>query len=129
MLEKIYGNMSAAHLKLRNWDRAVQTADQCLKKNENNLKALFRKGKALGEQGFWEKAEPILQDCLKRNPAGVYTRSDSSSPRDKVLINGAEAPMINSELARLRAMDQEREKAARKKLKGMSLFLTPDDSL
>lgn len=71
MQEKIYGNMSACHLKLQNWHRAVETADACLKKNDGNLKALFRKGKALGEQGYWEKAEPIMRDLLKKNPAGM----------------------------------------------------------
>jgi tetratricopeptide (TPR) repeat protein len=83
MLEKLYGNQSAAHLKLGNWQRAVETADLCLKKNENNYKAMFRKGKALGEQGFWERAEPILKDLLKKNPAGecsvmsaVYPKQD-----------------------------------------------------
>jgi tetratricopeptide (TPR) repeat protein len=98
MTEKIYGNMSAAHVKLGNWKRAEETADACLKKNPDNTKALFRKAKALGEQGFYERAEPLLQDLLKKSPA--------------------EAPSINAELKRLAAMDREREKAARQKLKG-----------
>jgi hypothetical protein len=44
---------------------------QALAKNENNYKALFRKGKALGEQGFFEKAEKILVDLKLRNPTGA----------------------------------------------------------
>jgi len=53
ILEKIYANMSACHLKNQNWKRALETADKALAKNENNYKAMFRKGKALGEQGFF----------------------------------------------------------------------------
>jgi tetratricopeptide (TPR) repeat protein len=97
-MEKIYGNMSAAHVKLGNWKRALETAEQALAKNPDNLKALFRKGKALGELGWFERAEPILQDLLKKNPA--------------------DAPTINTEIARLRAKDKERERNANKKMKG-----------
>jgi tetratricopeptide (TPR) repeat protein len=98
MTEKIYGNMAAAHIKLGNWRRAEETADACLKKNPENTKALFRRAKALGEQGFWDRAEPLFQDLLKKSPA--------------------EAPSIHAELKRLGAIDKEREKAARQKMKG-----------
>lgn len=89
ILEKIYANMSACHLKNQNWKRAVETADkvrfrivdhttyiygtyslQALAKNENNYKAMFRKGKALGEQGFFEKALKVLEELKKKNPSG-----------------------------------------------------------
>jgi hypothetical protein len=33
---------------------------------------MFRKGKALGEQGFFEKALAVLEDLRKKNPAGDY---------------------------------------------------------
>ncbi|KAH9940966.1 hypothetical protein B0H21DRAFT_753811, partial [Amylocystis lapponica] len=66
MLEKIYSNMCACHLKQNNWKRAVETADKAISQNENNYKALFRKAKALGELGFFEKAEKILRTCYRR---------------------------------------------------------------
>jgi propanediol dehydratase large subunit len=34
---------------------------------------MFRKGKALGEQGFFDKALVVLEDLKKKNPAGDYT--------------------------------------------------------
>ena len=94
IIEKIYANMSACHLKNQNWKRAQETADkvglrissflffflknspdgawsQALAKNENNYKAMFRKGKALGEQGFFEKALKILEDLKTKNPSGM----------------------------------------------------------
>lgn len=84
--------MSACHTKLENWQRTVETADkvselfsyclpsclnlraalQALAINKDNLKALFRKGKALGEMGWFEKAEVILSDLLTKNPAGMF---------------------------------------------------------
>ena len=43
---------------------------QALKKNEKNTKALFRKAKGLGEQGYFEKAEKILEELLKTDSTG-----------------------------------------------------------
>lgn len=94
LVEKIYANMSACHLKNQNWRRAQETADkvitllwadvngwswsQALAKNENNYKAMFRKGKALGEQGFFEKAVKVLKDLKSKNPSGAQHVSDTS---------------------------------------------------
>ncbi|KAF8899930.1 hypothetical protein CPB84DRAFT_1825204 [Gymnopilus junonius] len=98
ILEKIYANMSACHLKNQNWKRAVETADKALAKNENNYKAMFRKGKALGEQGFYDKAVKVLEDLKKKNPSDVT--------------------LVDQELARLKAIDDERERVHKKKMKG-----------
>lgn len=103
MVEKIYSNMSACHLKSENWHRALECANKALAKNENNYKAMFRKGKALGELGFFEKAEKVLEELKTKNPA--------------------DASNATIELARLRAIDQAREKAHKQKLKG---FLSRD---
>ena len=85
-MEKIYANMSACHLKNENWKRCVETADAALAKNGDNFKALFRKGKSLGELGYFEKAETLFGDLLKRNPAGKQTPSASSFRRACMLI-------------------------------------------
>ncbi|KAG8213315.1 hypothetical protein J3R82DRAFT_11795 [Butyriboletus roseoflavus] len=98
MLEKIYANMSACHLKQENWKRAVDTADKAIAKNPANSKALFRKGKALGELGYFEKAEVVLLEAKKIAPN--------------------EAPLVDAELARQRAADRERQKAHDQKLRG-----------
>jgi len=98
ILEKIYANMSACHLKNQNWKRALETADKALAKNENNYKAMFRKGKALGEQGFFEKALSVLEELKKKNPI------------DDILVS--------QEIARLRALDNERERARKQRMKG-----------
>jgi len=41
-----------------------------LAKNPNNAKALFRKGKALGEQGFFEKAVKSLEEAKAKDQKG-----------------------------------------------------------
>ncbi|GLB40369.1 putative bone development [Lyophyllum shimeji] len=98
IIEKIYANMSACHMKNENWKRAVETADKALAKNEANFKAMFRKGKALGEMGFFDKAVKILEEVKEKNPT--------------------DAPAVDAELSRLRAIDNERERANKQKLKG-----------
>ena len=46
-------------------------AVKALAKNENNFKAMFRKGKALGEQGFHERAVKLLEEVKEKSPAGT----------------------------------------------------------
>jgi len=106
MVEKIYANMSACHLKNENWQRALECANKALAKNENNYKAMFRKGKALGELGFFQKSVKVLDELKTKSPA--------------------DAPGATTEIARLRALDQAREKAHKQKLKGFLSREKPD---
>ncbi|KAJ6513101.1 TPR-like protein [Mycena sanguinolenta] len=98
IVEKIYANMSACHLKNKNWKRAQETAEKALAKNENNYKAMYRKAKALSEQGYFERAVKLLEDLKSKSEA--------------------DAALADTELTRLRAIDKERERANNKKLKG-----------
>ncbi|KAJ7030372.1 TPR-like protein [Mycena alexandri] len=98
IIEKIYANMSACHLKNKNWKRAQETADKALAKNDKNYKAMFRKAKALSEQGYFERAVKLLEDLKSKSPA--------------------DAALADAELTRLRALDKERERANNKRLKG-----------
>ncbi|KAJ6508001.1 TPR-like protein [Mycena vitilis] len=103
IVEKIYANMSACHLKNKNWKRALETADKALAKNEKNYKAMYRKAKAQAELGYFERAVKLLEDLKSKSPA--------------------DAALADAELTRLRALDKERERANNKKLKG---FLSRD---
>ncbi|KIY44144.1 TPR-like protein, partial [Fistulina hepatica ATCC 64428] len=98
IVEKIYNNMCACHLKNGKWERAVETANKALAKNENNTKAMFRKAKALAEQGFLERAVKLFQEVKAKNPS--------------------EAAAVNAEIAKYRSIDEERDRANKKKLKG-----------
>jgi len=48
---------------------------QAIQKNENNYKALFRKSKALGELGYFEKAEKLLEELAKKDPESTFSLS------------------------------------------------------
>ncbi|KAF8959506.1 hypothetical protein BDZ97DRAFT_1922854 [Flammula alnicola] len=85
ILEKIYANMSACHLKNQNYKRAVETADK-----------VGREG--IGRTGLFEKAVKILEDLKTKNPT--------------------DATIVAQEIARLRAIDDERERVHKKKMKG-----------
>lgn len=43
---------------------------QALAKNEDNHKALYRKAKALAEQGFFDKSKKVFEELKKKNPKG-----------------------------------------------------------
>lgn len=74
-MEKVYANMSACHIKRDNWKRAQETAEKALAKNPKNYKAMFRRAKALGEQGYSERAEKILEELIRQSPTGKIFRS------------------------------------------------------
>ncbi|KAJ8072355.1 hypothetical protein PM082_015914 [Marasmius tenuissimus] len=117
VLEKVYANMAACHMKKGNWKRAQETADkvsqlyhlfhhryelapfyQALAKNDQNFKAMFRKAKALGEQGYLEKCEKLFEELKTKNPD--------------------DTALVDQELARFRAIDKEKERVHKQKLKG-----------
>ncbi|KDQ15916.1 hypothetical protein BOTBODRAFT_31363 [Botryobasidium botryosum FD-172 SS1] len=98
LIEKIYCNMSACHIKNSNWTRALESANKALAKNENNTKALFRKAKALAGSGYTEKAIEVLEDLLEKTPNDAAVRA---------------------ELKAVKAVDKERETKAMKTFKGM----------
>ncbi|KAG5646945.1 hypothetical protein DXG03_001668 [Asterophora parasitica] len=98
LIEKIYANMSACHLKNENWKRVVATADQVLSKNETHYKVLYRKGKALGELGFHEKAVKILEVVKEKSPA--------------------DAVAVDEAIAKFRKLDKESERAHKNKMRG-----------
>lgn len=59
---------------------------KALAKNDKNTKALFRKGKALGELGFFEKSEKILSDLLILDLTGTF-QYKSHDPAIHLLFN------------------------------------------
>ncbi|KAF8339849.1 TPR-like protein [Cantharellus anzutake] len=95
-------NMAACHLKTDNFKRALYYADEVLKKNPTNTKALFRRAKSLSSTGYTEKAIKILEDLVAKNP-------DDST--------------FTSELAAARAKEKEADVKSYKKFKG---FLSKD---
>ncbi|KAI0078749.1 hypothetical protein K474DRAFT_1659915 [Panus rudis PR-1116 ss-1] len=104
LIVKVYSNMSQCQVQKGNWKKVIEYADKALEKDSSNVKALYRKARALGEQGFLEKAEKIYNDLLPK-----------ADPKDKA--------KIQEDLARFRAEDKKREKQYQQKFKG---FLNKD---
>ncbi|KAA3676036.1 FK506-binding protein 8 [Paragonimus westermani] len=90
---KLENNLAATQLKIEAYDAAIKSCDAVLHKDPRNFKALFRKGKALLEQGDVEEAIPILKSVHDLVPS---------------------SPMVISELQRARAIqDRERKRWSR----------------
>ncbi|KAG8864734.1 hypothetical protein FRB96_003319 [Tulasnella sp. 330] len=71
----------ACHIKNENWKRAVETANQILKKSPENKKALLRKGKGLLGQGFTEKAIDVFQALEKQDPEDAEVKRELAAAR------------------------------------------------
>ena len=81
---------------------------------------MFRKGKALGEQGFFQKAEKVLEDLKSKNPSGVYSDMSSWCSIGSPCLSDKE--LVDQEIKRLRVIDKEREKVHRQNMKGTEPF-------
>ncbi|KAH8850047.1 Peptidyl-prolyl cis-trans isomerase FKBP8 [Schistosoma japonicum] len=65
---KLENNLAAAQLKVEAFDAAIMSCDTVLQSDPQNIKALFRKGKALLEMNEVDDAIPILQKVLTLAP-------------------------------------------------------------
>jgi len=81
LLEKIQSNICACHIKNENWKRALESANQILKKTPDNKKALLRKGKALLGQGFPEKAVIVFEGLVKQDPNDAEVKRELAAAR------------------------------------------------
>ncbi|KAG8982761.1 hypothetical protein FRB94_007968 [Tulasnella sp. JGI-2019a] len=81
LLEKLQSNICACHIKNENWKRAVETANQILKKSPENKKALLRKGKGLLGQGFTEKAVELFQTLEKQDPEDAEVKRELAAAK------------------------------------------------
>jgi hypothetical protein len=76
---------------------------------------MFRKAKALGEQGFFEKALKVLDDLKTKNPSGrLFLRG-----YHPYLSSRSDKELVDQEIGRLRAIDNEREKVHKQRMKGI----------
>jgi hypothetical protein len=78
---------------------------------------MFRKGKALGEQGFFQKAEKVLEDLKSKNPSGAQSGMRVLCTVGSHYLSDKE--LVEQEIKRLRVMDKERDKIHRQTMKGI----------
>lgn len=65
---KCYNNMAACQLKIDALDAAIRSCEKVLTSQENNVKALFRIGKAYGAKGEIEQAITYIRRAIKIEP-------------------------------------------------------------
>ncbi|KAK2582909.1 hypothetical protein KPH14_008976 [Odynerus spinipes] len=64
----LYNNLAGCHLVRENFEHAVKLCDKVLEKDENNVKALYRRGVAYGKLRNIEKAVPDLKKVITLEP-------------------------------------------------------------
>jgi len=91
----LYNNMAMCHLKQENYQHVVTLCTKILDKDENNVKALYRRGVAYGNMGDNEKAVADLKAILTlessnqsaREQFDIYnTRLQESIKRNKDMV-------------------------------------------
>jgi tetratricopeptide (TPR) repeat protein len=78
-----YNNLAASKLKCQKWQKALEYATEAVKIDPNNVKALFRQGKALMELGEWEEAKKKFQSVLRIDPKNVTVITELHNLKDK----------------------------------------------
>ncbi|XP_043832264.1 peptidyl-prolyl cis-trans isomerase FKBP8 [Dromiciops gliroides] len=75
---KCLNNLAASQLKLDHYSAALNSCSLALSHQPDNIKALFRKGKVLAQQGEYAEAIPILRAALKLEPSNKTIHSELS---------------------------------------------------
>ena len=70
----LYNNMAECHLNRKNYEHAITLCCKVLKKDENNVKALYRRGIAYGNLKNVEKAVEDLKKVLSIDPNNSLAR-------------------------------------------------------
>lgn len=75
---KCLNNLAASQLKLAHLRAALRSCSLVLQLQPHNVKALFRKGKVLAQQGEYSEAIPILRAALKLEPSNKTIHAELS---------------------------------------------------
>ncbi|KAG8594403.1 hypothetical protein GDO81_001190, partial [Engystomops pustulosus] len=75
---KCLNNLAASQLKLDHFEAALKSCNMVLEQQPENIKALFRKGKVLAQQGEYSEAIAILRKALKLEPTNKTIHAELS---------------------------------------------------
>ncbi|XP_039558356.1 peptidyl-prolyl cis-trans isomerase FKBP8 [Passer montanus] len=93
---KCLNNLAASQLKLDHFKAALKSCNQVLEHQPGNIKALFRKGKVLAQQGEYREAIPILKAALKLEPSNKTIHAELS----KLVKKHADQRNVETEMYR-----------------------------
>ncbi|XP_063770805.1 peptidyl-prolyl cis-trans isomerase FKBP8 isoform X2 [Pseudophryne corroboree] len=75
---KCLNNLAASQLKLDHFEAALKSCNMVLEQQPENIKALFRKGKVIAQQGEYSEAITILRKALKLEPSNKTIHAELS---------------------------------------------------
>ncbi|NXA42721.1 FKBP8 isomerase, partial [Eudromia elegans] len=93
---KCLNNLAASQLKLDHYEAALKSCNLVLEHQPGNIKALFRKGKVLAQQGEYREAIPILKAALKLEPSNKTIHAELS----KLVKKHADQRSVETEMYR-----------------------------
>ncbi|KAI6072400.1 Peptidylprolyl isomerase [Aix galericulata] len=93
---KCLNNLAASQLKLDHYEAALKSCNLVLEHQPGNIKALFRKGKVLAQQGEYREAIPILKAALKLEPSNKTIHAELS----KLVKKHADQKTLETEMYR-----------------------------
>ncbi|XP_025894617.1 peptidyl-prolyl cis-trans isomerase FKBP8 [Nothoprocta perdicaria] len=93
---KCLNNLAASQLKLDHYEAALKSCNLVLEHQPGNIKALFRKGKVLAQQGEYREAIPILKAALKLEPSNKTIHAELS----KLVKKHADQKSVETEMYR-----------------------------
>ncbi|XP_014772494.1 peptidyl-prolyl cis-trans isomerase FKBP8 isoform X1 [Octopus bimaculoides] len=81
---KCFNNLAAAQIKIERYSEAIKSCEEVLKHDINNVKALFRMGRAYAAQGETKEAIAQMKKALKLEPE---TKDLNMTKRKKRIIH------------------------------------------
>jgi len=73
-LTPLYGNLAAVASSMKDWPSCVEQCDKVLRKDSENVKALYRKGVALGKMKEFEGAISCLKKAVQLDATNVASK-------------------------------------------------------
>jgi len=73
-LTPLYGNLAAVASSMKDWPACIEQCDKVLKKDSNNVKALYRKGVALGKTKEFDEAIQVLKKAVSLDATNVASK-------------------------------------------------------
>ena len=77
-------NITIANSKLKKWKEVITHADNALKLNPTNIKALFKKGVALIEKDDWDAARAALNKVLELDANNVDAKKELAKMNKRI---------------------------------------------
>jgi tetratricopeptide (TPR) repeat protein len=107
-----YNNLAASKLKCHKWQKALEYATEAVKIDPNNVKALYRQGKALMELGEWNEAKEKFQSVLRVDPKNVTVMNELHNLKERERVHKQK----NAKAVRLALQEMANEREAQEKI-------------